>query len=805
MSSARGWFTKRVHPPGPKSPKDLTHSISTEKLPLHADGSKSPGTFKFNTFASVMGKKPKKSHPTLAIQDPTSPINPPNGPGADRSTTPRYTNRPPAKSISSTVRSGDESNEPRTPSDVAKDRISFPRSVMTLSDPDPFAAGAISVPQGIVDTNRLSVFSNSSGNDGLSKKSESVLPFRRTSFASTSSQSHSGSFSAEAKSFHAADVRKVSMRPLPEQIDTGYGRDEEDSLSSGWDCIPRPTLSKSGSAVTLTDKKPPETPASSRPPSRPRGYTESSRSTPTVSHLPRKGSTPPNGELPSLSPFPQGIASSLSRKMSASRLASEPPSAPPLHDLPAPPVSRTSSEDPEGDAVSPSGSGSSSSISFASSSSSTKDVDDSYFNPRYRTLKEKHQVSDREQPKTRRPHHPKEPAHNSLADIFGQASSSSARPLTASSTHSLKKSMSHSTLQKAKIGSGLTPPPPLSSDSKHGQKELKTQRSFHQSRLQTPPVPHLRHANSYTPVPAPSSSDTNLPTELRRPATASAPVTVRRRLFSGSSNQRPSTGTTEDDLRSVFSLPTDAERSQGATSLHAASLFDEGDSESIPSGVVAPDYAQQIMSPAEMLKVEAVVQSEFESKYGETLRNRHRNISLTSASTPFPGATYVKEGLSTAPTSFPRLSVRTLSNASGSSATLPRSLARPSTAQDTSHSSLSSPLSASPVSHTVGLPLPPRSRSRPQTAETTYYDLASRRSSNVPFNPLTPPPRRRSNRTSLNGDKAPHKSMMRKPSFLEIADEAPSYDGSFLDFDSGRESLDIPRGDEDFGGATVDL
>jgi hypothetical protein len=38
---------------------------------------------------------------------------------------------------------------------------------------------------------------------------------------------------------------------------------------------------------------------------------------------------------------------------------------------------------------------------------------------------------------------------------------------------------------------------------------------------------------------------------------------------------------------------------------------------------------------------------------------------------------------------------------------------------------------------------------------------------------------------------APQRSMMRKPSFLEIADEPSSYDDSFLEFDSGKESLDL--------------
>jgi hypothetical protein len=207
MSSARGWFTKRANPSCTKP----SHSISTDKLPLHVDGNKSPGSFKFNTFAAVMGKKTKK--PSLTFQDPSSPSSPTNSSVSGRSNTSRYTNRPPANSISSTIRSGDDSNEPRTPSDVPKDRISFPRSVFTLSDSDPFAAGTISVgPHGIADSNRASVFSNSSANDSFSKKDESVYPFRRTSFASTSSQSHSNPLVAQqAKPPVAFDAQKNIM------------------------------------------------------------------------------------------------------------------------------------------------------------------------------------------------------------------------------------------------------------------------------------------------------------------------------------------------------------------------------------------------------------------------------------------------------------------------------------------------------------------------------------------------------------------------------------------------------------------
>ncbi|KDQ63305.1 hypothetical protein JAAARDRAFT_87116, partial [Jaapia argillacea MUCL 33604] len=90
---------------------------------------------KLNTLASAIGIKVKKpGGPSLAIQDPPSPLPiecldsiPDPAP---------YTNRPPAKSVSSTVRSWDEMNEPRTPSDV-QERLSYQPSVMTMSDMDP--------------------------------------------------------------------------------------------------------------------------------------------------------------------------------------------------------------------------------------------------------------------------------------------------------------------------------------------------------------------------------------------------------------------------------------------------------------------------------------------------------------------------------------------------------------------------------------------------------------------------------------------------------------------------------------------
>ncbi|KAH7886144.1 hypothetical protein F5I97DRAFT_1928018 [Phlebopus sp. FC_14] len=776
MSSARGWFAKRAHPP----PKDRAHSVSTEKLPLPPDCNKSPASFKFNTLAAVMGKKSKKPLPTLAIQDQSSNSQKPAA--SDRPNTPRYTNRPPAKSISSTLHSGEDSAEPQTPSDLVKDRTSFPCSVMTLTDPDPFAASAISIPHAIADGNNLSFLSNT---DAYTKNDEHFSTVRRTSLVTTLSHSHhAGNPSPQPQQVRSPSTftaRKSFVRTTPGQISPDPNSlSEAHSLSSGWDYIPRPALSKCDSSATLTDKRSTETSMSSRPPTLAKEDTEpgSSRKVTAVSPPPRKSSMSLSSRSPSISYSP---SPSLSRDATTSRLASGPP--------PAPPISCTSSEDAEEEVLSPSGSGSSSSISFASSTSSTRDPDaDVYFKSQYRTLKGRPSTADHEFTEMGKSRYHKELANNSLADIFSR-SPVSTRP-TSSGSQSLKKSVSHSTLQKLKVGQGITSTHSTTVGSPAVDKEIRRQRSFHQSRLQSSPITSFRNAHHNA---GPMDSTSPVITEQRRGTAASPPVSVRKRLFSGSSYRRPSTGVSDDDLRSVFSVPTDVERGQGTASLNPPA--DEG-SGWVPSGAVspAPDYAQRIMSPAEMLKVEAIVQSEFDAKYGEALRNRQRNVSFTSASNPLTtGMTYMTEGQSIS--SFHRFSPSITHGNSGAPPTL-RFSTRPSTAQDSTHSPHSS------ISPIVGLPPPPRSQSRPHTAETTYSDMSSRRSSSIPFNSLSPPPPRRlSTRVSLSGDKNPHKSMIRKPSFLEITDETPSeappYDGSFLDLDSGKESLDLPREEYD--------
>ncbi|KAG1757136.1 hypothetical protein EDB19DRAFT_1932795 [Suillus lakei] len=785
MSSARQWFSKRVTTPKSPTSNDFGRSVSTEKLPVHhIENSKHSDSFKFSPFASVMGRKSKKSRPTLAIPD--SPVPSLVSAPAVYSSHHQYTNRPPAKSISSTVRSGADSLEPRTPPDIHTDRVSFPRSVLTLSDPDPFASGGISVPRSILDRGTLSVYSSTSAHDVFSNKDE-VDFLQHPSHLSMSSQSHGSSRNATPSLestgpclSSSADGCGTSPREMLKR--SGMIIDEQKILESpvhgsSLDKTSKPSLSKHGSAVTLTEqnhKCPPDSPAVAvRPTVCPRGFTAPTpfQGVSTVSR-PSRGSTAPSAEV-------YVRPRTLSRQQSTSRPA-------PARELPPPPemshVTSSPADDGAEDKFPLSADGSSSSgISFTSANWRIQDLAMEEINDRrYRPYKETSLGFDRDFETQRQV---KESNLIHVRDV------TESPPLVA--FHQLKKSMSHSTLQKAKSGSGGT------QDSLRGDKGLKKQHSFHRSRTLTPPT--TTPASPSTPPDRDSVS-----AESRIPPLPHPYPVVRKRMFSGS--RKPSTTLTDEDLRSVFSLPTEAGRSYLASPRAVVSLLDEPSSEPLASGMVYPAAEftpQHIMSPAEMLKVEAIVQGEFDAKYGEALRNPQR---ATFASTPMYGTMYTKEGLRTAPSSFPRLApARSTSNVSkGPTA---RSFPRPSTAQTISSTSTSH--SSSSSSTTVGPSPPQRPRARPHTAETMYHeDLFSRRSSNVPFTPLSPPPPRpkRTNRTpSLVCDATvPQRSVMRKPSFLEIADDTNCCEGSFLDFDSGKESFDFSRDfdcDEENGGS----
>ncbi|KAK7465346.1 hypothetical protein VKT23_005325 [Stygiomarasmius scandens] len=180
------------------------------------------------------------------------------------------------------------------------------------------------------------------------------------------------------------------------------------------------------------------------------------------------------------------------------------------------------------------------------------------------------------------------------------------------SSRTLKKALSHQSLTQKSSTSSSATPPPLPED-----KGPRKQRSFHHPRI--PPLP-LTLRNNETP------------SISRRGSSTDPPTPGRKRLFSGSSLRRPSTAQSlkdkdeESDIRSVFSY--DGSKPATLTS----SFWDEREVErpvDLPSSPKAStiDYTpQQIISPSEMLDIEARVQ---ESKSG----GRERGMSIVSAST----------------------------------------------------------------------------------------------------------------------------------------------------------------------------
>ncbi|PCH34000.1 hypothetical protein WOLCODRAFT_15032 [Wolfiporia cocos MD-104 SS10] len=230
-SQSKPWWSRSK---SPKEPSNLSpprsFSDDSEKMSTSTRGSAkqkdSSAGLRFKTLGSAIGLKSKKL-PSLAIQDPPS-LPAPHSPfsaqhDAAHAPSSFYTNRPPAKSVS-TVRSiefdGDATSartvsEPRTPSDYTRDRTSYQPSVLTFSEMDPFAAGGVIVQHAPHDANRLSVYSDSSLLDPHRKSGEIPMLYNRISYGSTSSNSHSQS--SDSHSARLASPRSTqSGRPLPD-------------------------------------------------------------------------------------------------------------------------------------------------------------------------------------------------------------------------------------------------------------------------------------------------------------------------------------------------------------------------------------------------------------------------------------------------------------------------------------------------------------------------------------------------------------------------------------------------------------
>lgn len=257
----------------------------------------------------------------------------------------------------------------------------------------------------------------------------------------------------------------------------------------------------------------------------------------------------------------------------------------------------------------------------------------------------------------------------------------------------------------------------------------------------------------------------------------------RKRLFSSSSSRRPSQSSpVADDVRSLYG--TEPER----ISLTSASYWIDTDQPQTPTHEYTP---QQIMSPAEMLQVEASVDASYHHP-------RPRGDSIVSAS----ALSDVEHDFGFSPPSLHGASRRQsdIDHRDPSVRSMPVS---PAAAMY--YPTLTPEPPSPPI--LMSLPPPPR-RTKSRTSSVSSHAQSDA------VSPLSPPPRRVL-RPKVSAEKRMHRqSLLRKPSFLDIDDEGdrdhspPSVvtrqrppamvtrQHSFLDLT--RESFDSMRSDDSF-------
>ncbi|KAG7098962.1 hypothetical protein E1B28_000850 [Marasmius oreades] len=780
---------------------------SSSNPSFHSDKSSSRDKKKFNTIASAIGLSKSKKHPSLTIQSPppailsvkshSSPLTRPQSPPNQH-----QPKRPPSKSVSSTS----DSIEPRTPSDP-RDSGSQRHSLLTLSDTDPFAARNISLASPS-ESSRLSAYSGSSIPDYhvQPKKSDAQPPIDRHSYASSSPQSY----------LHPAE--DISLPNGPSWISelpnySSLKSDENPTIDDRvWDQLYDPAsmdiLIKSSSSTTLTDHNRLSYPdrenfSSSRPPVRARGMTVgivAQRSKFLHDERELKPPSPKVNPPPTsfnhrdpTSPSPRVIV----RQPSLQRMGL-PVTAPPSQKLPPPPLANDQLEDRP---ATPRRTRRDSVSSIFSSLSRDTGMHNQHYIPRSKTRD-------------------------------GTSLTSEER---ADSSMMLKRAVSQQSLKGT-----ITP----SKTDTSVEKVPKKQRSFHQIRVPVPPMPTpLRHTST-------STHEGPQVTESKRDSLSNSnnpPNPVRKRLFSGSSMRRPSTSqftVPEDDTRSVFSIPIETDyvsrasrKSTGPAqqSIQVSSFWDEVDPPSSPQPSLMDYTPMQIMSPAEMLKLEASVQESMEV-------TRSRGLSIASASSTFTSESEHTPSIMSVTSQS--LGISLTSNPPGPSRShsmlVPRNedsisctSVRPSTSQGSPMVGLKSCNDCSTnepspnPSEVVSLSPPPRPRRK--THHPPLVDHSRQINDFPTMVSLPPPPRSRSKSLRSNASASlkstptamttppvmsmTRKSIVKKPSFLHIDDDqvdhtratkAPEpqlrasiifkHEDSFLDF--ARDSLDTLQSDE---------
>ncbi|KIL71704.1 hypothetical protein M378DRAFT_238464 [Amanita muscaria Koide BX008] len=681
-----------------------------------------------NLFFGFKSKKPSSPVP----QDPhallASPIN---------------IKRPPSKSISS-IRSRVDSIGPKTPTDGPRESR---QSLLTLSDPDPFAGRGVTVvtsPQSAIGHNRYSIYSSNSLPDVGKPESKAYL-YSPTSPDSRPLSPDSLPFSSPTSS--RAGCNSPNRLVLKKRSVDSTRKGTFPFPDSSFGVVTEEILPKSGSTMTLTDKDRFISALPART-TRARGMTESA-----MSFVNYRGSAQSSsGSIRS--------SRGLSRQLSMSRLCS-PPTAPPSHGLPPPPTSAADASGDE-DNLALTESASSSCLSFASISSEVFLT----YSPRN---KEK-------------------------------ASSSGMKASPKLLVHVPKRTTSHNSFVKPDV-------PGCSGeyhmDEEKGrdpeEKSPRKQRSFHHPRL--PSLPILSRSANMLPMPSsPTPSSPNI--DQRRGSNSSLPS--RRRLFSGP-NRRPSTSqglSVDDDARSTFSLQSEQNTSPTACrppwarpSSCSPSIGDDGENDEPSSPQFANKYTpQHIMSPAEMAQVEAsmeVVSSPRTRGLSISTITTQREVQDES-STSTVSPVLELSSLSKSSTFPSRKSPFMFSNSEYSHVQPP---ARPQTSQANLGPGFNEhqPLrpSSSPPLSLMSLPPPPRPRQRTLTGFSSSQSPLVR---DMDVLSLQPPPRKTLlAKTSLDQVLRRH-SLLRKPSFLEIDDDGDKSDNdtspgdSFLDLT--RESLD---------------
>lgn len=694
-------------------------------------------------IATAMGFKSKKT--------PVSPAQ--NSPHL-----PRISPRPNVDDVdfdrsSSSTRTRVDSLEPRTPLDGQREGR---QSLFTLSDIDPFATRGLSSP---LSPTHLSVYSNPSNYD---LHAEPLPIFRRVSYASSHSHRRNSELSPSDVAPHKLQPRSIPI-PLAIPLADLLGRKRVGSLHRKQpqtthigspemlleyiDNVPKPTP-----FATLHDKTRSNQPDLSQTPRlhvRPRGMTDSG-----LKQRPRFLSN-------DATPFKASTLSSprvTTRQPSIPRI-STPPTAPPELDLPLPPHQNRSHNPTVTGLIS---AFASSSCSSFMSSGCSKEL---CCNPPHGSR----------QMDNKKPNGSKDVSPKSLQ--------------TQPASRSLKKAISQQSL--AKHTNSPISPSPTTFD-----KLPRNRRTFHPPKLSVP-LPS-RNTNACTSSIA--TNDSSSIAEQRRGSAGLISLPGRKRLFSGSSSYCPSTShsiLSDEDTRSVFSLRSDSHQtvassifkpwirpvSPSPSPTSAVSPWQETSSEHLPSSpsLITEYIPQPILSPDEMAELEASVEESHppsipdgddEPLFGD-ISLRTPSLKSRSDDRPTTSSSLTDGSFFSPSTSYPNMTVPFMIGSTLSNLSLPQVMM-------------------------TSLPPPPR-----QPRFGPIFVTSPRMGDDSCGKISLPPPPRQHLTTKLSVDKAlQRRSVMRKPSFLEIDDDSEYGDtdvedsgdnmgGSFLDL--ARESFDTTR------------